>query len=147
MDEEDELFDAIYEQFVVDNYYGGSSEPITPEHFKEYWGEMSEARKAELIERAKNRMSGSKGGMTYEKKFIEFLEKEIPKLTKLDLEGYYTPPSVQLLRDFAGCLVRITDDDGNEIGVGRLGEDGVVRATIDGKEYTKKLTGLVIGDD
>ena len=52
-----------------------------------------------------------------------------------------------LLREFAGSLVRITDDSGNEIGVGRLDEEGVVRGTIDGVDYVQKLSRLVVEDD
>lgn len=45
-------YDRAYNQFVVENYYGGDSEPITPEFFKESWDEMSEAQRAELVKRA-----------------------------------------------------------------------------------------------
>lgn len=50
---DEEPFELIYGQFVVENYYGGTSEPITPEYFKERWEEMSETEKIELIEKAK----------------------------------------------------------------------------------------------
>lgn len=45
-------FDKLYDQFVAENYYGGDSEPITPEFFREAWAEMSEAERAALIKRA-----------------------------------------------------------------------------------------------
>jgi hypothetical protein len=51
-----------------------------------------------------------------------------------------------LFREFAGCLVRITDDSGNEIGIGKLDENGVVHAVIDGVEYTQQLSNLEMGD-
>jgi hypothetical protein len=41
----------IYQQFVVENYYGGDSEPITPEYFRECWAEMSDDEKAGLFKR------------------------------------------------------------------------------------------------
>ena len=46
-----------YERFVIENYYGGDSEPITPEFFKEIWDEMSEVNRAELIKRAKGEVT------------------------------------------------------------------------------------------
>lgn len=45
--------EMVYSQFVVENYYGGVSEPITPEYFKERWEEMSEVDKTALTDRAR----------------------------------------------------------------------------------------------
>lgn len=52
-----------------------------------------------------------------------------------------------LFREFAGSLVRITDEDGNEIGTGTLDENGMVHGVIDGVEYTQQLTHLVVGEE
>jgi hypothetical protein len=51
-------YEAVYNQFVIENYYGGDTEAITPEFFEEAWEDMSDTRKAELIRRAT--MKGSK---------------------------------------------------------------------------------------
>lgn len=53
----------------------------------------------------------------------------------------------RLFREFAGCLVRITDEDGAEIGIGKLDENGVVHAVIDGEPYTQQLTHLTMGPE
>lgn len=45
-----ELYEKIYDRFVVENYYGGNSEPITPEYFEEAWSEMIQSQKQELID-------------------------------------------------------------------------------------------------
>lgn len=45
-------FEKLYGQYVVENYMGSTGEPITPEHFREAWDEMSESEKASLIRRA-----------------------------------------------------------------------------------------------
>ena len=47
-----EEYEKIYGQFVVDNYYGGSSLPITPDFFEECWEEMTEVQKKKLSEKA-----------------------------------------------------------------------------------------------
>ena len=52
-----------------------------------------------------------------------------------------------LFAQFEGCLVSITDDEGNEIGQGTLDRHGMVRGVIDGVEYTQQLTHLTTGDD
>jgi hypothetical protein len=52
-----------------------------------------------------------------------------------------------MFQEFAGSLVRITDDSGNEIAVGKLDENGVVHAVIDGEPYMQQLTHLVIGEE
>lgn len=51
-DLDDVLYEQIYDRFVIENYYGGDSEPVTPEFFKECWGEMSWVEKLILIERS-----------------------------------------------------------------------------------------------
>jgi len=43
----------VYDQFVVENYYGGDSEPVTPDFFREVWGEMNDTQKIDLAKRAK----------------------------------------------------------------------------------------------
>jgi hypothetical protein len=48
-------FSQLYQQYVAENYYGGSAEPITPEHFKEAWKEMTLKEKTKLFERATER--------------------------------------------------------------------------------------------
>lgn len=52
-----------------------------------------------------------------------------------------------LFREFAGSLVRITDESGKEIGIGKLDENGVVHAVIDGEPYTQQLSHLIVGED
>lgn len=52
-----------------------------------------------------------------------------------------------LFQEFAGSLVRITDDSGNEIAIGKLDENGMVHAVIDGEPYTQQLSHLVIAED
>lgn len=49
------LYEKVYNQFVIENYYGLDTEPVTPEFFKERWSEMSDEQKAGLIERAKGK--------------------------------------------------------------------------------------------
>lgn len=52
-----------------------------------------------------------------------------------------------LLAQFAGSLVEITDENGVRIGVGRLDDEGVVHAVIDGVEYKQQLSHLVAGEE
>lgn len=52
-----------------------------------------------------------------------------------------------LLHEFAGSLVEITDEFGNKIGTGRLDHEGVVHAVLDGVEYTQELSHLTMGDE
>lgn len=53
----------------------------------------------------------------------------------------------ELFRQFAGSKVSITDDSGNQIAIGTMDENGLVRAVIDGEEYTQQLTHLTVGDE
>lgn len=58
-----------------------------------------------------------------------------------------TARNQDLFRQFAGCKINVTDDDGNQIAIGTMDEHGLVRFVIDGEEYTEQLTHLTVGDD
>lgn len=47
-----DISDACYEQYIVENYYGSGSEPISFDDFLEAWKELPAKEQFELVERA-----------------------------------------------------------------------------------------------
>jgi hypothetical protein len=63
------------------------------------------------------------------------------------LRGACMMDSSDLFRQFAGCKVDVTDENGNRIAVGTMDEHGLVQYEIDGVEHTQQLTRLVVGEE
>lgn len=53
----------------------------------------------------------------------------------------------EMFREFAGSKVSILDDDGTEIAIGTMDENGLVRAVIDGEPFEQQLSHLVVGEE